>query len=108
MELIPGKDGYVQGAKMKVSTGGKTMVWRHPVQRLYPLEVNCLEGKTGRELELNVSPDESVATDHTQPDQTTVPNDSGNDDYPKATDLKPRRAAASEALSRMAIQNMTD
>ena len=29
---------------MKVSSGGKTMVWRHPVQRLYPLEVNCLEG----------------------------------------------------------------
>lgn len=42
-ELIPGKDGMVRGAKVRVSVcGNRVTTWRRPVERLYPLEVNSV------------------------------------------------------------------
>ena len=38
-ELVPGKDGEVRGAKVRVASKGKTSVWARPVQKLFPIEV---------------------------------------------------------------------
>jgi hypothetical protein len=42
-ELFQGRDGLVRGAKIRVSTKGKTKSWTCPVQRLYPIEVHCFQ-----------------------------------------------------------------
>ena len=39
---LPGRDGQVRGAVVRVYTGGKrSKLFQRPIQRLYPLEVNC-------------------------------------------------------------------
>ena len=40
LELIPGRDGEVRGAVIRVYSGGKCKLLRRPVQRLYPLETS--------------------------------------------------------------------
>ena len=38
--LLPGRDGQVQSAVVRVKSGNSpTAEWRRPLQRLYPLEV---------------------------------------------------------------------
>ena len=43
-KVIPGRDDVVQGAVVKVCSGGSCTLLRRPIQRLYPLEttVTCL------------------------------------------------------------------
>ena len=40
-ELIPGVDGNVRGAFVRVQSGGGHSTIKRPVQRLYPLEVRA-------------------------------------------------------------------
>ena len=45
-ELVPGKDGEVRGAKVRVASKGKTSIWARPVQKLFPIEVQSeIEGR---------------------------------------------------------------
>ena len=39
-EVIPGRDGQIRGAVVRVISGGNTSVLRQPLQKLYPLEVS--------------------------------------------------------------------
>jgi hypothetical protein len=41
-EVIPGRDGKVHGAVVRLSSGSGML--RHPIQLLYPLEVHCNDG----------------------------------------------------------------
>ena len=48
-EVIPGKDGEVRGAVVRIYTGGKKCKHlRRPIQHLYPLEINCFSSRSGR------------------------------------------------------------
>ena len=49
--LVTGSDGCVRGAVVGVKTkGGKRSTLRRPVQRLYPLEVQCRDDDTELQL----------------------------------------------------------
>ena len=100
-ELIVGRDGHVRGAKIRVSSGGKTSIWQRPVQRLYPLEINS---KSEEEKEGSVGDDPSVISTIEPPAMDPI---DGNQ-VESIVSPRPRRAAASEALNRIAIQTMTD
>ena len=40
-DVISGKDGVIRGAEVKKLTNGKAQVISRPIQKLYPLELNC-------------------------------------------------------------------
>ena len=41
-DLLVGADGHIRGAVVRIqSKGGKSTTLRRPVQRLYPLEIQC-------------------------------------------------------------------
>ena len=65
-ELIVGTDGETRGALVQTLSGDRTSTVRCPVQKLYPLEINCEESPT--ELE---APNESIEDD---PEQTVQSN----------------------------------
>ena len=51
-DTITGKDGWIRGAKLKVSArGGRSTSLQQPLSLLYPLEVNCRHGsvRSGQE-----------------------------------------------------------
>ena len=56
-EVIQGRGGVVQGAKVRVITKGKPVIINRPVQKLYPLKVKTqtLKPSLGREQEVNKS-----------------------------------------------------
>jgi len=84
--LITGSDGCVRGAVVRVKTkGGRTSTLRRPVQRLYPLEVQCKDDEPGP----------AVSSGRTDP----VPTAGGvrAEQPPEPTRDRPRRAAAVEA-----------
>ena len=41
VETLPGRDGKIRGALLKVASAIQPTVLRHPVQLLYPLEINA-------------------------------------------------------------------
>ena len=44
---IPGKDGVVRGAKVRIGSKGKPEFLNRPLQKLYPLEFSSMERETG-------------------------------------------------------------
>ena len=84
--LVTGSDGCVRGAVVRVKgKGGRTSTLRRPVQRLYPLEVQCKDEE----------PEPAVSSRRTDP----VPTAGGfRAEQPlEPTCDRPRRAAAVEA-----------
>lgn len=92
LELIVGRDGYVRGAKVRVSAGERTSVWQRPIQRLYPIEVNCYVEK------------KNVESSSQDSDQERDDNEQQGGEQLLANHLpRPRRTAAIEALNRIAV-----
>ena len=50
-ELLPGRDGLVRGATLRVVSKGRTSRMRRPLQRLYPLEVESSNSSKEQEAE---------------------------------------------------------
>ena len=42
-KLLPGADGNVRGAFVKVQSSGRSGILKRPLQRLYPLEVRSAD-----------------------------------------------------------------
>ena len=61
-EVIWGRNGVVQGAKVRVITKGKPVVINRPVQKLYPLEVKeqTLKSPLTEEQEVSKSGGRSI------------------------------------------------
>ena len=107
-ELILGTDGHVRGAKVKVSTGGKPTLWQRPVQRLYPLEVNCFKEAKDCDSEKSVDDTESIEESpcldsRINPSHSPETNGQSSDNNPR-----PKRTTAIEARDRIAAQMMSD
>ena len=88
-EIIVGKDGRVRGAVLKLSTkDGQATFLRHPLQLLYPLEINCHFD------------DPAIA-----PDDTSSADDGGieqaDNEVPIATRRQSQRLAARQANNQL-------
>ena len=84
--LVTGSDGCVRGAVVRVKTkGGKRSTLRHPVQRLYLLEVQCRDD----DAEIAVS---SRGTDPVPAVSSVTP-----ERQPELRRDRPRKAAAVQA-----------
>ena len=92
-DLVTGRDGHVRGAKIRVASKGRgpTVLYR-PIQRLFPLEVNCgIRGVEDPQLNSHVSaPSPATDEDAVSQDRNASP----------ATQ-RPRRAAAREARDKI-------
>ena len=96
-EIIPGKDGLVRGAVVRVCSGGKRITYlRRSIRHLYPLEINCndLKGPT--------STAEQTSTNENR--NSTL---SSGPIY-NAIERRPRRAAATTARDRIVAQTLSD
>ena len=85
LDLIAGADSCIRGAVVEVrSKGGKSVKLKRPVQRLYPLEIQC------------EVPVQQASQDHSSqhPDPVTCTTEV---ERPVAGQSRPRRAAAVEA-----------
>ena len=91
-DVVTGRDGYVRGAKVKVAKKGRgsVMLYR-PIQRLFPLEVNC----TRQVQELRMNPPVNNPTPTTDGDEVIGDEDAGS------AIQRPRRAAAQEARDKV-------
>ena len=82
VEELPGRDGQIRGARIRISVPGRAAtIWRRPVERLYPLEVNERTDSDNRE-----SNTPSVC-DREEPSLVN------RDDGPLRLDREPRRTA---------------
>ena len=77
-------------------SGGKTSVWQRPVQKLYPLEINCgmndeKDQESGSSMESTLQ-----GIHHERKD-----NDELREQWLEGQSSRPKRAAAIEALNRM-------
>ena len=113
-ETIVGKDGKVRGAVLRLPEKNGQPRWlQRPLQKLYPLEVNCLspaeasnsnaaDDLTDRETVNNMS---SVDVDSTNAEDIHLDESAST----STTTGRPRRAAAGRAHSRMQawVRNIT-
>ena len=89
-ELIVGRDGLTRGAVLRVAStsGRRAVIRRRPLQRLYPLEINCLnhdeDMKTDR-------PDAAAEGDGIASEENT------NQECQSEVPVRPRRAADTRA-----------
>ena len=96
-KLFPGRDDIVRGAEVRVFMGNKCKLLKQPVQRLYPLEVDCIVPINGESGESDVSVETTKSTKET--DTHSNPLETG-----KEANLRPRRAVAFEARSKIVAQ----
>ena len=88
-ELIVGRDGLTRGAVRRVaSTRGRRTVLRRPLQRLYPLEINCLNHDEDMETD---RPDTAAEGDGIASEENT------DQERQPEVPVRPRRAAATRA-----------
>ena len=67
-EILPGRDGLIRGATVRVYTGGKRSKLLHrPLPRLYPLEVNCLR-------DVSQGPNRQLDSQDPQADNQSTPH----------------------------------
>ena len=91
-EVFPGRDGQIRAASVHVYTGRKQpIILRRPVQRLYPLEINC-------------SPSDSSDIPSETEDQSTPIVTSPPPNRADGTPLRPRRSAAVRAQDSIMAQ----
>ena len=101
-ELMPGADGNVRGAFIRVHSGGKRSgILKRPIQRLYPLEVRGVLGqeettKPTMEQVRPVASDTETDTPQSNPSQGTV-----NDKSAHLENIRPRRKAFVRARTNM-------
>ena len=96
-ETIPGKDGLVRGAIVRVCSGGKRKTHlRRSIRHLYSLEINC------NDLKSPTSTAEQTSTNENH--NSTL--SSGPID--NAIKRRPRRAAATIARDRIVAQTLSD
>lgn len=87
-EILPGKDGYVRGAVVRVCSSGRRITHlRRSIRHLYPLEISCNTPLDSNELEPPAVEEVTVE---------------GNDHS------RPRRAAATIARDRIVAQRLND
>lgn len=115
-EVIPGRDGRVRGAVVRLSTGSGVL--RRPIQLLYPLEVHsdgvssttnspgdcAKEDETTAESGDPQSPQTSTELDGPMPAANTPTMDN---DFPTPT-ARSRRAAALQARDRLMASTLAD
>lgn len=116
-KTLPGRDGLVRGAVVRVYTGGKrSKLFRRPLPRLYPLEVSC-EVDTSRRPDTHLDPsvDNQSASRvaDAEPGSGDVEDTVGdspltNDslDLGTSSSRRPRRLAAIEARDRIVAQTL--
>ena len=97
-DLIPGRDGLVRGAQVRVSVkSGKTAVWKRPVERLYPLEVHCSADPTNIRKDLDDGSCPLEECDKDEQSEAITRRTEEMIDGPS----RPRRQAAIQALDRI-------
>ena len=133
-EVIPGRDGEIRGAVVRVSGGKKHhKLLRRPVQLLYPLEVNYLNDDTDSRNDVPElgTHDSEMPTPEDLAPIDSMPNESQSDletcldpststdldmttahvrtskESPTRSRLVPRRAAAAEARDKIVAQTLT-
>lgn len=114
-EVIPGRDGRVRGAVVRLSSG--SVVLRRPIQLLYPLEVhsdsvNSATNSPGdgvKEDETTAEPEDPQLPETSEDQDSSIPADTStmaNDSPTPATRL--RRAAALQARDRLMASALAD
>ena len=93
-ETIPGKDGLIRSAIVRVYTGGKrSKLFRRPVQLLYPVEISS-------RIEPSSPSNEVVEPEDTQPAEDSAPEET--------LSCRPKRSAALRARDRVLAQALSD
>ena len=84
-KLLPGADGNVRGAFIRVRSKGRSSILKRPLQRLYPLEVRAAE---------NTSSPSPMSDDAPQPDTFSSPQRASDSaESSQQENLRPRRQA---------------
>ena len=95
-DTIIGRDGQTRGAVVRVhAKGNRTLILQRPIQRLYPLEINC-HIEDSKEDELHISENVSISNQ----EETTMVECQHSTDDARLT-RRPRRAAALKARDRV-------
>ena len=89
-EVIPGRDGEVRGAVVRLSSGRGIL--RRPSQLLYPLEVR--------------SGDNTATSEDTREDSTTASDDPPSESTEEQNDLTPVKSPASHSRPRRAAARL--